>query len=862
MFKYLVDHAIKNVWCTPRQDNSYVFRPARISRPTGELNRLYFMGRQLVLPVSMLKVHVFQVGQVKPEILGLTTDDPGWIRETWKSFSTVVNEREIQVDIYNDNGVQLPKYRAWYMFTQENNLLIAVSESERVPVNYSSDHIYLRLYSNAYFESIRSDGLSKTIWTNGQVVQSNQDILNLQNEETIHRALTGSVKAYVNGFAVDRIDMLNAVVGDEVEYVYDASVKTLVSFTYSGLSNFTSTLDSCYKYLLSFDGDGDQIDYQDDLDVYVYKVTASKRKGVYFSRNLLKHHRMVTHKDYAIDLSQTENLFRYMREVSGVHDNADMVVEVTIRKAGYERPLIYENSRIFELFKLDHTSRVRALLGLDSSLDVWTAPYLEHSGYTELMRADMGNVDQNLVQRAYGYNSISKLVGDTPVKTVLRNGRQYVSVPYLLAEGSTAYEYDVDGYLLGSYYHMSGTDYYCQNNQARLVEMIAGRGSDSPNVIFGKDNITLPAYHNYRVYMSGVVGNDSDENWVDITGGDKYHVSGNKLIWDSPISDYLLMVRIDSDFLEFDLGMLPVAGNLSFTLFEKENRGSGVLPYTLPVPMGELDIWLNGKSLIRGLDYVLDFPKVYIVNKRYLRQQSGSGLQNIKVRFTGFCDRNLKVDVIEDYGFVEHGFLSNNNRYDVRDDKVMRITVGGKLVTNQDVLYSEEHTGINVTSVLNGLPYQIKDIMVPLKELVDENTYSLREKSMIIDKKVSDYMTLKLPQPARNGISAIPGKYELLSPFFTHLINDLASEQINTSHVMDAITDMQVMEVCATYEHLLKYDPITYRDTLDWDYVILHPHNLTNVVNLTLYEYRFLTKVVRLYGHGLIDLSAFVSFIA
>jgi hypothetical protein len=43
MFKYLVDHAIKNVWCAPRQDNSYVFQPARISKPTGELNRLFFM---------------------------------------------------------------------------------------------------------------------------------------------------------------------------------------------------------------------------------------------------------------------------------------------------------------------------------------------------------------------------------------------------------------------------------------------------------------------------------------------------------------------------------------------------------------------------------------------------------------------------------------------------------------------------------------------------------------------------------------------------------------------------------------------------------------------------------------------------
>jgi hypothetical protein len=390
--------------------------------------------------------------------------------------------------------------------------------------------------------------------------------------------------------------------------------------------------------------------------------------------------------------------------------------------------------------------------------------------------------------------------------------------------------------------------------------MISGKGSDTPNIIFGKNNIPLPIYHNYRVYMSGVNGGNSDENWIDITNSDKYHINNNTLIWDSPISDYLLMIRIDSDFLEFDINMLPIAGNLFFTLFEKEDRGNGLLTYSLPVPMGELDVWLNGKSLIRGLDYVMDFPKIYIVNKRYLNQPSGSTIQTIKVRFTGFCDSFMKSDVVDDYGFVEHNFLSNNNRYDIRDDKVMRITVGGMLKTSEDVLFSEEHTGINITSANNGLPYQIKDIVVPLKELVSENTYSLRNKSMIIDKKVSDYMTLKLPQPIRNGVSAISGKYELLSPFFTHLINDLASEQINTATVIDAVTDMQVMQVCAAYEPLLKYDPITYRDNLDWDYVVLHPHNLTNVITLTLYKYRFLTKVTRLYGHGLIDLSSFVNF--
>jgi hypothetical protein len=860
MYKYLVDHAIKNVWCTPRQDNSYIFKPARISKPTGELNSIYFMGRRISLPMSANKFHVFQIGQIKPEILGLTVDDPGWVQEVWKSFTAVMNEQKLHVDIYSDNGVQLPRYKAWYMFTKEKDLLVSILETSKLPIDYSKDVIYIRLYSNSYFESVRSSSLIKDIYTAGRSISSVSDLHLLQNEELSYRVLTGYVSAYVNGLAVDKIDLINASIGDEVEFVYDASFKTIVSFPLNSLNIFTSRLDSVYKYLLSFDSGTNTIDYQDDIDVYVYKKTNGKYKGLYYNRNLNRYHRMVTHKDYSIDVGHVETVIRELRTILNVLDNTDMFVEIRIRNSGYDRPLVFDNSRLFELFKLDYSKRMQALIGLNSSLDMWSAASLENNSYTALMRSNMLNIDQNLVQQAYGYNAISRLVGNTPIKTIIRSSRQYAPVPYLLSNGCTVYEYDSNGILLDNYHHMSGTDYYCVNADTRLVEMIAGKGTDTPNVIFGKNNILLPAYDNYRVYMSDTSTDPLNQTWTDITGSDKYSVVNNRLIWSSYETEYLLMVRTDSHFLKFEIDVLSSAGNLAFTLFEKENRDGVLLDYTLPVPLGELDIWLNGRSLLRGLDYVIDFPKIYIVNKEYLKQPGGSSLQNIQVRFTGFCNKNMTLDAIEDYGFVEHGFLSNNNRYDIRDDKVLRITVGGRTMSRDDVSFSEDHDGINVTSSLNGLPYQIKDIVVPLKELTDENTYSLRDKSIAIDKQVSDFMSIRLPQPSRNALSAIPRKYILLSPYFTHLINTLASNRIDNDTVVNALTDMQVMDVCKPYEYLLKYDPITYRDTINWDYVILHPHNLNNVVNLTIFEYRFLTKVVRLYGHGLIELSPFVSF--
>ena len=438
-----------------------------------------------------------------------------------------------------------------------------------------------------------------------------------------------------------------------------------------------------------------------------------------------------------------------------------------------------------------------------------------------------------------------------PVRTRDYASAQVAELPIALYKNSTIYEYDQNGMLLGFYYHEYGTTYHPRNETTRLIEGVYGKGSHAPSIYEGSDRIPLPADNSYRVYMCYVIDGVPTRKWQDITGTEHYKVENRTVVWQNLESDQWLQVRTDESFLAYTLELPPTAGTFYFDLSEYINEDHRVMD----IPMGDLDIWMNGRSLIYGLDYWVEFPRVYIVTKEYLAEPVESVMQQIAVRFTGFCDKDLKVKPIEDFGFVSHGMLSNDKQYDIRDDKVLRITVRGQLRHRDDLIFGELTEGIAITDPANGSPYQIKDVIVPLDFLAEEETYQLRQKALEIDKAVEDYMTIKLPQPERNAVSAIPQRYILMSPFFSHLINDLSTSMIDKTKLQSVLSDDNIVEICKPYEKFLEFDPINPENGVEQRFVVIHPTERFTPIPLDLYSYRFMQRVNAIYGRNLIALS-------
>jgi len=869
MSQYLIDYAIKNTWCNPGQDNQLIIKPQRITPRDGVYGNFKVMRRLLRLPTKQGLYHIFQIGGIPPVLLGLIGVHRPWLDADWLPFSDAMNQSSMLCNIYTDKGVELPRFESYYSYNTRNSLLIAVKANPKFPVDLTHEDIYLRVYSNAYFERDDVVQAAPKIYTEGRTIKTTDDIEAIAATFTTYSQKTGLTYGFVNGLYSSHLDVYTISINDVVEIVYDSSVSKTVLFPVSGLHVFRSAMDSIDKYVLHYPDDHtDQIQFLDDIDFYtLHAHDTGKYKGLYYHKNQQKSVRMLTHRDYSISVDYYVSLGNKLKDIFGdTLTLNDFYVQMNIRKSGYNRPIVFEDLRIKEMYKLPDTEVIKAINSVDANVRFWKAEDLESSYYTEIMRQTHSGITETMVKNAYGYNAISKLTGDTPQLVDMDASPRQVTLPKILSERSTVFEYDVNGYLIGVHSHTSNSTYEPTSLNCALVEAITGIGTYRPNVLFSENPnpypepivITIPPDCDYRVYKCYLTVDGPDNNWVDVTDSGDYEVVNNVLTWIAYDPNSYVMVRTDRTFLYYELSFLPVDGNLRFTLSEEVSINGEYVNHAVPVPLGELDIFLNGKSLVPNVDYYFHFPEVVIVNKEYLTANPNTTAQTIGVRYSGFSDAQLQPRVYEEIGFIDHKLLSSNNRYDIRDDRVLRIIVDGSVYDRSELKFRETDTGVEIPDASNGKPYCIRDIVVPISTVVDADTYTMRELSRDKDKVISDYLTPRLPPPDFGTPNVIEERYQVFSPFICKIIFLLINEVITTESLMVALTDGDILNLCKPYEDWLPFDPIYGDNHPGEGYVIIHPLNINATIELNLFQYRFILRVARLYAGNLVDLSTFI----
>lgn len=853
MFDFLIDHASKNVWCTPDQDNQIIVKPARITPINGVLNRVRVLWDTLTLPVQNTRTHVFQVGGIHPKLLNLF----GGI-DQWNTIASSCEEGDNMVDVYHKNGLQYPRSQVWSMVTNGGNLLICIVKQTKITgIDFNSTDLYLRLYSNAYYESIRSSSLDDKVHVRGTTAKVVSDISSLQGYYQDKKLLSGETYAFVNGYKVDTFSLANVNLGDVMEVVHDSSIYRVEDFKLSELKTFDSTLDNAGKYVLHYPGEYQQtIDFYDDIDLYLRNTVTGL--GVLVHKNAEDTLRMLTHRDYSIPVAYLQAYAQILKSPSGAINLEDLSLRLHIRKSGYYRPLIEENSRISSMYELDEIDTTACMTGVDSNVPVWNANNLESAGYPLLMRVKNQNITRQLVQDAYGYHGVSVIVADTPVKRDRTRSLQDIPVPYLLAYDATVSEYDSDGLMIGNYRHSNGFSYMPRNPNCEYAEMRSGLGS----MVLDDNHSLIAPYDseaNYRFYVGEIETGQTKVTWTDVTGTSFYSISGNQIVW-APDAGNLVLARSDKRFLIQEFEKKLDDGLLIITLTQTKLVGQLLKNFTMEVPMGELDITMNKRSLIEGLDYVLQFPYIVVANREYLVNPE-TDAQKFTIRFAGFCDSDLKTTPSNEFGFVKHGKISMNGRYDLHDGRVQKVQCGGALYTRDELKFNEKTLTYEFNSTDNGRPYLIRDIVVPLRGLVNENTYTFRAKSLVIDKTISDYLTLKLPEAIEVEPNPISHRYSLFSPFICKIIYELKNGGIDNQLISVHHDDTLVRTLAAKYEYLLAYDPINIERNLDQQYVVIQPHCLNTIIDLNLAQYRYMRRIVALYANSRVNLATFIRLV-
>lgn len=858
MYDYLINHALKNVWCTPDQDRQVVFAPTRLTGPRGVNGTVSVAWSDLPLPDPTSVYHVFQIGQVSPALLNLMPD-----RGIWRLAAEHMKNEAMIIDIYLGNGMMLPRIETYILVTWTKNIIVAIKDQNPL-FDLTKDQPYIRLYSNAFYDSPRDAALpSDHVDIFGARITSQQQALNLQRKMQQLQQQPGLVTAYVDGWAVDSFNPFSVHNGQLVEFVYDSSVKRVEEWKISTLSSFTSTLDSLMKYILHYPGMGDSIiDYLDDVDFYVINRNqpgpVPAFKGVYFHKNNPNAVRQLTHKDYSIVVPY---LVEQAQNVPGWGDTSVLTIRAHIRNSGYSRTLISDASRIEDLYRMPDVDLMGALSGTMSSLPIWKAAALEAAAYPAIMGlADPTQLTISQVEAAYGYGTISRILGDGPIQTVSNGGIPVIPLlPYGLRQGSTMLEYDNTGKLLGFYYFLAGYAYTANNPNCAWVEGIVGQGGSQLSTTHDINYQTLDPTRSYRYYKCKLVNNQPDGNWIDTTGSADYVIVNNQVVWQLDPTIWVWQVRDDSTFLAYTYTMTPSDGRFLFSITSTEQWNGQLVNGPMTIPPGQLTLFLNGHIMIENLDYTVQWPQVCINNKAFLKYNTDGSVaqQVVTVIGTGFCNTDLSRDLPEDVGFVSYGEVSRNSYFNVRDDKVLRIGVNGGVYPRSLLEFSEDYPTGPMSNITNGVPYSVQTLVVPTLNNTDQNTYALLAPDKALSVSIEEYMTQYLPDGPETPPDLIPNLYDIYSPFCAKVLFDLMSGVINMAPYMGQYSDLTVKNALQAYTYLLPFDPCLM--TIDRDHVNIHPHNLVTTVSLTIYQYTFLERAINVFLNNQVDLTKFVT---
>lgn len=836
---YLISQATENIWCAPFQDCQMILDLTRITRDGGAKISEVIMWRDTPLPTSTDTYHLYQIGANSRWRTGLPDQ-----RGIWYPLASWAQDNFLIMNLYLSTGVSVPLFSSYVIRTYDDALVIAVKTYPSL-FDLDNNPLFFRVYNNAFFNSVRSNAIKIKVAYGGGTVTSTTDATTWRAEFKKFLTLAGNTNVWYNGVWVTDFAPSKAAVGDVIEYCYDSAVSHVIDFKVSNLMDYTSALDNLKKYLLhpAKSTHEAEIFYVDDIDVYLYQVNSAGNalEGRYFNRNKANSLRNITHADYSIPIGYITS---YINDGWTSQDN--VYIRLHLRQSGYDRPLINEINRINILYNLTDDEILAAMLGNNATVDEWLVNNLEQSVYTAIMRNDFATFTADDVVNAYGYNSLSQIFAQSPTVVSTEGTDLYVDVAFGLIQGSCCYEYSAEGLLLGATNHAYSERYFAQQSAAGIIEAVMGWGTKEIPWSPSNDSVALGSDWPYFFYTCPVNNGVLTGDWVPAVEGTDYTIdASNNLTWIHVTARNMGLVLSAQYHLLYNETLSTSDGIYRFTLMYSATKGT-----LLPIMPLQLDIFMNGHPCVEGVDYVMNGNVGTFLSNRYVI--SGQD-PIIVVRGLGWETPTEKRRQPRNVGFTDHGYLSKNGVYDLRQDKVTRVVVDGYLKIPSEMPWIENASTSTIAPLANGLLYAEQIMYTPLWGIDTDTNESLYTAAVASDSRISDYMTLKNPEITFTTPNAITERYRVFSPTITRLYFEITQNLITIPVNANDYTALD--NLMKNYSSYLDIDPC--RDTLNSNYLQIDAHPFTNALAITTATWNFLNNVNTRYLSGKLSISNF-----
>lgn len=838
----LLEYAIANLWGNPEENQQYQVKTVKVSNYYGVVNNFPLMNKWRTLPVRDRLYHVFNVGGLDPGYYNFRTNvhrqNP---LDRWINASDLCNRRGMKLDVYNLKGYSYPLAKTWVMFTYDGLTIIALEKVKYYTIAEKDD-----MWFRCYTPSTSVDRYEQTVSPQSNPFVFESMIYETPSELAIFTARYQFLKQKPGFTGVTHNGALflgapNAIpglgVGDAVEIWHDPTVIRTETYNYSQLPDFYSTMDKKRKLIIhppKREGDF-TLRYFDDNDYY---LVGAGSYGLYFNRNNETAIRQLTHVDVAIADDNIQTTCTYHPALNKL---SDVKVMVLVRESDWEYQWPYDHQRIRYLYRMDDTGILKAMTGERSTVPEWSAPMLESGAVLTFTRNQFKDQSREAAKLAVGYNAATRVLSQTPIKVTYEEGGRGILVPVTYRKECSVWEYNAQGLLLG-YYNISDASYYNPfNANCTMVEFIAGHHGRTVDYLITNKDIPLNALNDVRVYT---VAFNVD---TQLTQGPMTDVTGNKAVYDI-VNGYIVWKGLDTvnqrgvllfntSFLGYTFELDHLDHSLSFAVTQIY-EGGGLL---FPTSFANYDLFLNGHPLIDKVDWVFEDQFFHIFNKEFIVE----GPQEITFRAHQFHEDQVNPKYDIELGYVDGGVIGRFPRYNLREDRVTRTVIGGRLFLTDDVPTAETQSPDSLWDELNGRPYMVKHVFCPIKFVEPYTNFPGYKESREVDKRVSDYLTEWLPKPVVNPvIPVLQDKYRLFTPFMSVIVNGLLNGLISLPALKDqeeGYSEQVIRSLVAPYMWWLKYDPIV----LDFDlrYFAIMPYANFGIVTVKSNELAFLRQV-------------------
>lgn len=901
-------HALANIWCEPNQDSQNIFQVDRITPQRGVLNKTPVMWGSIALPKqsnsSRFFYHVYQIGKLNNIVLNIRMTE-----NKWYSATEICNLNKEVVDAYFENGCMIPRDLVYLMMLPNGNFIMAIEivsgldfgnedvisdftgEVITRPIILDNHNPIIRFYNNGRFAT--PEFISSTANTAAPIKAIGKNISFMSDYNTfvvekgkIKTSMNnvGKYLYWINGYLVNEPGAYTTEFMNQYHYyIWDSSIKLIDFIPVKDLVSFTSKVDTnVRKYVCMLNTDYGTIDYHDDIDFYLISRTGSAYKGVLIPRVDKKTVRQVTHNSYSIRSDVLHNL---SNEHLFLKDFNNCQILAVVRQGGFKRGLIHQNNRINELYRLNRNDILEAMAGVNSLVPEWEAASLESSEYATIMRSSMKDISIPMLKSAYGYNAASLYMEKSSHDVKPNDLPTSVNLPLAYTVNDefglghrAIFCYDVNGLLKDSYQDYETVETLLIKKElastTKHVEVYHADISDTDNVIYTNKQFASPDLVNWGFRVYGIPTNASNEvigEWVDITDSKyyDYHKDGYKgstvptIVWNNTLlNQYKIFPAIKLNKYvvcqKFKVSSLNQYRGYHYVTINTPKSFDGInRSETTTIPPGQLDVFLNGYSLIEGVDYFINWPSIYI--SRISSNRNDPLKDEVIVRMRGFCDKKTMLPTnFRDIGFLQGSIASVDKEFDVRNDRNSRIIIGGKVYSREKVAFAEEAK--DTSTIQDGLPFGVSDHWGNVESYLNINSLDYKDASMSIDKRVETYLTprVKTTVPEHNFV--ITERWEVISPFLSSIINDIK----NFGFLADpktfksgAFNKAEVEATLSAYMHLLKVDPCIKNP--NGDFILYLPHQYSRTISVTQQQYALLQYLIDEYLNNMVDLTPYLT---